>query len=103
MCAAGNKTLAGFTVFLVSALLHEMAVGVPLRMARYWAFGGMMVQLPMMFLTEYLKHRTKNEVLGNMIFWLSFCIVGQPICALLYYHDYLVQHSPHHLDSLNYR
>lgn len=103
MCAAGNKALAGVVVFFVSGVLHEMAVGVPLRMARYWAFGGMMAQLPMMIVTEYLKKRTKNEVVGNMFFWLSFCIVGQPICALLYYHDYLLEHSPQHLDSLQQR
>lgn len=102
-CAAGSKALSGVVVFLVSGALHEMAVGVPLRMARYWAFGGMMAQLPMMFLTEFLKKRTKNEVVGNMFFWLSFCIVGQPMACLLYYHDYLLEHSPQHLDSLKQR
>lgn len=99
----GSKALAGVIVFFVSGVLHEMAVGVPLRMARYWAFGGMMAQLPMMLVTELLKRRTKNEVVGNMFFWLSFCIVGQPICALLYYHDYLLEHSPQHLDNLKHR
>lgn len=101
--ATGNKALAGAVVFFVSGVLHEMAVGVPLRMWRYWAFGGMMAQLPMMFVTAFLKKRTQNEVVGNMFFWLSFCIVGQPICALLYYHDYLLEHSPQHLDSLKHR
>lgn len=24
---------------------------------------------------------------GNMIFWSFFCIFGQPMCVLLYYHD----------------
>lgn len=24
---------------------------------------------------------------GNMVFWCFFCIVGQPMCVLLYYHD----------------
>jgi hypothetical protein len=24
---------------------------------------------------------------GNMVFWFFFCIVGQPMCLLLYYHD----------------
>jgi hypothetical protein len=32
-------------VFLVSAVMHELAVGVPLRMLRGWAFWGMMLQV----------------------------------------------------------
>lgn len=24
---------------------------------------------------------------GNMMFWFIFCIFGQPMCVLLYYHD----------------
>ena len=27
---------------------------------------------------------------GNVLFWFFFCIVGQPICVLLYYHDWRV-------------
>ncbi|GKV13979.1 hypothetical protein SLEP1_g24924 [Rubroshorea leprosula] len=26
-------------------------------------------------------------MVGNMIFWFFFCILGQPTCVLLYYHD----------------
>lgn len=32
-------------VFLISAVMHELAVGVPLRMLRGWAFWGMMAQV----------------------------------------------------------
>lgn len=32
------------------------------------------------------KMQGKNgRVLGNFIFWISFCIVGQPLAALLYF------------------
>jgi hypothetical protein len=101
--AGGNKFVAGVAVFFISGALHEMAVGVPLRMTRYWAFAGMMAQIPMIFVTEALKKHFKNEVVGNIIFWLSFCIIGQPICALLYYHDFLLEHSPQYLDGLKQR
>jgi diacylglycerol O-acyltransferase 1 len=37
-----------------------------------------------------LENRIKNEQLGNVIFWVVFCIVGQPVSVLLYYHDYLL-------------
>ena len=36
---------------------------------------------------------------GNLIFWLSFCVVGQPMCALLYYHDWVLAHSPQLLQA----
>lgn len=29
----------------------------------------------------------ENWQVGNMIFWFFFCILGQPMCVLLYYHD----------------
>lgn len=32
-------------VFFISAVMHELAVGVPLRMLRGWAFWGMMMQV----------------------------------------------------------
>jgi hypothetical protein len=32
-------------VFFISAVMHERAVGVPLRMLRGWAFWGMMLQV----------------------------------------------------------
>ena len=35
---------AGITVFFVSAFFHEVLVGVPLHMVRYWAFSGIILQ-----------------------------------------------------------
>jgi hypothetical protein len=32
-------------VFFVSAVFHELAVGVPLHMVRFWAFAGIMLQV----------------------------------------------------------
>jgi diacylglycerol O-acyltransferase 1 len=75
--------------------MHEFALGVPLRMLRTWAFFGMMLQLPMIHVTDLVKRKLKNDQFGNILFWISFCVIGQPICALLYYHDYLLEHSPH--------
>ncbi|VAI77564.1 unnamed protein product [Triticum turgidum subsp. durum] len=44
-------------------------------------------QIPLLFLTKYLQEKFKNTMVGNMIFWFFFSIVGQPMCVLLYYHD----------------
>lgn len=47
----------------------------------------MIVQLPLISVTLPLENmRGKNgKVLGNCIFWISFCLVGQPLAALLYF------------------
>lgn len=66
----------------------------PFAVVRYWAFTGMLFQLPLVHVCEMLHKKLNNEQLGNMLFWLVFCIVGQPMCALLYYHDYVLLHSP---------
>ena len=44
----------------------------------------MMGQVPLILMTRDIK----SGWLGNLIFWSSFCIVGQPMCILLYYHGY---------------
>ena len=39
------KTVAACFVFFVSAVFHELLVGVPLHMVRFWAFSGLMFQV----------------------------------------------------------
>lgn len=51
------------------------------------AFAGMLFQLPLIAITDPLQ-KTKGwggKVTGNVIFWVSFCLVGQPLAALLYF------------------
>lgn len=83
------KFYAGFAVFFISAVFHEVLVGVPLHMVRLWAFWGLMAQVPLMIVTEWLKNKLKNDRIGNIVFWISFCFVGQPLAMTLYYHDHL--------------
>lgn len=47
----------------------------------------MMIQIPLIFLTDVIQKMKGmgGEVMGNMIFWISFCLVGQPLAALLYF------------------
>lgn len=49
-------------------------------------------QVPLVSLTEMMRKRLKSDTLGNMIFWASFCVLGQPMCLILYYHDYVLAH-----------
>lgn len=82
------KFAAGVVVFFVSAVFHELLVGVPLHMLKGWAFWGIMAQVPLMWVTEILKRRFKNDRVGNVIFWVSFCFLGQPLAEILYFHDW---------------
>uniref|UniRef100_J3M4Q0 O-acyltransferase n=1 Tax=Oryza brachyantha TaxID=4533 RepID=J3M4Q0_ORYBR len=82
-----SKEVAVLISFLVSAALHELCVAVPCRILKFWAFLGIMLQIPLIILTAYLKSKFRDTMVGNMIFWFFFCIYGQPMCVLLYYHD----------------
>ncbi|CAL1265703.1 unnamed protein product [Larinioides sclopetarius] len=82
-----SKQVASTAVFLLSAFFHEYLVSVPLKMFRAWAFLGMLGQLPFSkFVEKYLHNQY-----GNMAVWISL-IIGQPLCILMYYHDYYVKH-----------
>jgi diacylglycerol O-acyltransferase-1 len=47
----------------------------------------MMFQIPLILFTDMLQtiKGIRGKVAGNMIFWVSFCLVGQPLAALLYF------------------
>ncbi|KAK2855640.1 hypothetical protein FQN49_004985 [Arthroderma sp. PD_2] len=78
---------ASLVVFTFSAVLHEVLVGIPTHNIIGVAFAGMMLQLPLIAATvplEKMKGQT-GKIIGNSIFWLSFCLVGQPLGALLYF------------------
>ncbi|KOB70719.1 O-acyltransferase [Operophtera brumata] len=72
-----SKAVAALAVFFVS---------VPLQMFRVWAFLGMMAQPPL----SVISRRVELELgprWGNIIIWSSL-IIGQPLCIMMYYHDY---------------
>lgn len=52
-------------------------------------------QVPLISLTENLRKRLKSETWGNYIFWVTFCMVGQPVSLLMYYHDYVFANHEH--------
>ena len=95
---------ASIMVFVLSRFLHELLVGIPTHNVTGLssrkvgmsstktlylgiAFVGMIVQIPMIHLTLPLekKQGINGKIIGNCIFWVSFCLVGQPLAALLYY------------------
>jgi diacylglycerol O-acyltransferase 1 len=86
-----SKLAANFLVFILSAVAHEYLVCVPLGVMSYYAFLAMLLQAPAIafekLLSKYLK--LYNSELGNVSFWLFFCMLGQPICFFIYYSQYV--------------
>ncbi|KAI4486202.1 hypothetical protein M0802_012477 [Mischocyttarus mexicanus] len=85
-----SKYTASITVFFISAFFHEYLVSVPLRTFKIWAFLGMMGQIPLSSLSK-LVEKHLGPRWGNIVVWSSL-IIGQPLCILIYYHDYVVTH-----------
>lgn len=85
MAVGLTRCQASTAVFMVSAFFHEYLVSVPLKLFRMWAFTGMLIQLPWArFVSSYF-----NQNFANVAVWVSL-IIGQPLCILMYYHDYYV-------------
>ncbi|KAM4124129.1 hypothetical protein ACB094_01G208900 [Castanea mollissima] len=89
------KGVAVVIAFLVSAVFHELCIAVPCHIFKFWAFFGIMFQVPLVLITSYLQNKFRNSMVGNMIFWFIFCILGQPMCVLLYYHDLMNRKGKH--------
>lgn len=47
----------------------------------------MVGQIPLIIFTDLIQNISwlNGKVVGNMIFWTTFCIFGQPLAALLYF------------------
>lgn len=82
-----SKRIATFACFLLSAILHELIISTPFRYYSLHAFGGMLAQAPLIFITKLLDRSFDNAFLGNCVFWCLFCVIGQPMGILMYYHD----------------
>lgn len=82
-----SQNVASAMVFVFSGFLHELLVGIPTHNILGVAFVGMVVQLPLIQVTTPLEKMegANGKVIGNCIFWVSFCLVGQPLAALLYF------------------
>ena len=82
-----SQNTASAMVFVFSGFLHELLVGIPTHNLLGVAFVGMVVQLPLISATDPLgkMQGVNGKVIGNCIFWFSFCLVGQPLAALLYF------------------
>lgn len=85
-----SRSAASLIVFFISAFFHEYLVSVPLKTFKIWAFMGMMGQIPLSYLSRYMEVNYGPRW-GNIVVWASI-ILGQPLCIMMYYHDYVVTH-----------
>ncbi|KAK1121084.1 hypothetical protein K0M31_010864, partial [Melipona bicolor] len=85
-----GKTTASVTVFFISAFFHEYLVSVPLKTFKTWAFLGMMGQIPLSLISRKVEKHCGTRW-GNITVWASL-IIGQPLCIMMYYHDYVITH-----------
>lgn len=70
--------------FFISAVAHEYLVGAGCRVLSYWAFTAMMIQIPMIIIMDIFKSYLEKTQIGNVVFWVSFCIIGQPLAVMVY-------------------
>ena len=82
-------------IFGLSAFFHEYLVAIPMHLLRGWAFGAMLVQLPLIALTKAWMHRYPHSSMGNFFFWIALCILGQPMLVMLYFRSWAAaNHHP---------
>lgn len=78
-----SRNMAVFACFLFSAIMHEVVISIPFRHISCHAFLGMVAQAPLVLLTKKFNEIVDNPFLGNCFFWVSFCIIGQPLGVIL--------------------
>lgn len=89
-----NKALAMLAVFFVSAVAHEYLISGSFSIVSYWAFLAMFGQVPCVIMMDAFKTQLNKSQLGNVFFWVMFCIVGQPLAVLIYSYHALSTASP---------
>ncbi|ANQ07938.1 Diacylglycerol o-acyltransferase [Plasmodium coatneyi] len=84
-----NRNFSMIVVFFISALLHEYLISIPLKLGfSGYVFFFFIGQIPLIWLTNnnYFK---KRKTTGNAIFWIVFCITGQPLIVFIYYYSWV--------------
>ncbi len=44
--------------------------------------------------TSHLRKKCNSAIVGNFIFWTTFCVLGQPICIMMYYYAWVLENRP---------
>ena len=68
--STNSKVMSMFVVFLFSAVFHEFIVSVPFRTNSMYAFGAMMMQIPLIVITKSLNKITNGSPIGNIYIYI---------------------------------
>lgn len=66
-----------FVVFFFSALMHEYLLAGCIERVTLIGFNSMAFQIPFILIQEKYK-KYLGGIVGNISFWLAFCVIGQP-------------------------
>lgn len=63
----------------------------------------MMLQIPLIFITDQLGKikGLDGDTAGNVIFWVTFVLVGQPLAAMLYFFAWQAKYGSVSTPSFN--
>jgi len=80
-----SRSKGVFAAFIFSAIIHEILISIPCHRFMWYGFLGMILQLPLCVFSKAMVEKLKfRRIWGNWLFWISFCIFGQPLAILLY-------------------
>jgi diacylglycerol O-acyltransferase-1 len=87
-----SREVAALFVFFFSAVGHEYIVSIPLGFVSCYAFLAIILQSPIQYFESYFNKilKIQDSQLGNVMFWITVCVVGEPICIGIYYYLYIM-------------
>ncbi|KAF2674032.1 putative diacylglycerol O-acyltransferase [Microthyrium microscopicum] len=90
-----SPRMAQLLTFIFSGVLHELLIGIPTHNIIGAAFAAMIGQVPFILITDPFGKSSSYayRVTGNAMFWLFFCIFGQPIAAMVYFFSWQKQYG----------
>ena len=77
-----GKAFSSAICFAASGMLHELVMALSTKSFAGYFFFAMILQIPLIYVSEYI--RKSFPKISNIFFWLSFCVIGQPLVVLLY-------------------
>ena len=80
-----SRGVAMVLVFTFSAILHEYMLAGCFGVITLIGFNGMMAQLPVIMIQDKFKRFFGGQI-GNIFFWIFFCVIGQPSGMVVVYY-----------------
>ena len=84
------RDLANTIIFFVSAGAHEYWVSLSLGRLGWFVFFSFNMQYFYILAENFMikKFHLQNSNIGNINFWINFCVLAQPIMTVIYYLDF---------------